>query len=77
LQGVEFEIEPWTPVNSLTWLKVMAEDAGGNMQKELYTIDIVRTVGIEMTKDYFPDYRYDEMPVIVDDSEITFSGKPR
>jgi penicillin amidase len=77
LQGLEYEIEPWTPVNSLTWLKVMAEDAGGNMRKELYTIDIIRTVGIELARDYFPDYRYDEMPVVVDDSEITLWGKPR
>lgn len=26
LQGHELEIEPWTPVNTLTWLKLMAED---------------------------------------------------
>ncbi|MBA7626786.1 Acyl-homoserine lactone acylase QuiP [subsurface metagenome] len=70
LQGVEFEIEPWTPINTLTWLKIMAEDLGANMQKELYSIDLIRAVGVELIADYFPSYREGEMPFIVADREI-------
>ncbi len=75
MKGLDLKIEPWTPVNTLTWFKVMAEDAGGNMRKELYTIDIIRTVGIKLARDYFPEYDYINKPVIVNDSEISFSGK--
>lgn len=57
LQGHELEIEPWAPVNTLTWLKLTAEDMSGNMGKELYTIDLIRAVGLEMTADFFPAYR--------------------
>ena len=75
LQGLDLEIEPWTPVNTLTWFKVMAEDAQGNMREELYRIDIIRTVGIELAQDYFPEYDYVNDPIVVNDDEITFSGK--
>ncbi len=73
LQGVPIKIEPWEPVNSLTWLKLMALDLGANMRKELYTIDLVRSMGIEKTRDFLADYRYDRMPVIVADSELPAS----
>jgi len=75
MQGQDLEIEPWTPVNTLTWLKVMAEDLQGNMRKELYIIDIIRTAGIELAIDYFPEYDHVNDPVVVNDDEITFSGK--
>lgn len=77
LQGHELEIEPWNPVNTLTWLKIMAEDMSGNMGKELYTIDLIRAVGLEMTADFFPAYREEEMPFVVTDSEIIAQGKER
>lgn len=77
MQGLDLEIEPWTPVNTLTWFKVMAEDADGNMRKELYTIDIIRSVGIDLARDFYPEYDYINNPVIVEDSEISFSGKKR
>jgi penicillin amidase len=74
LQGLDLEIEPWTPVNTLTWYKVMAEDAQGNMRKELFTIDLIRTAGIDLTMDYFRVFDPKD-PVVISDHEITFSGK--
>jgi penicillin amidase len=73
LQGVPVTIEPWTPVNSLTWLKLMALDLGANMRKELYTIDMIQSLGLEETEDFLANYRYDQMPVIVLDSELPVS----
>jgi len=35
LMGAEFEIEPWTPVNTLTWIKVMSQDLGANIKNEI------------------------------------------
>ncbi len=69
LQGVDVEIEPWTPINTLTWAKVMAYDLGGNMDDELERIELIRAVGLEMTADFIPEFRSD-FPVIVSDEEL-------
>jgi len=68
LQGVKFEIEPWVPQNSLTWAKLMSEDLGGNMRREMYTIDLIQKLGLSLTRDFFGTYRVGEMPFIVADS---------
>ena len=70
LQGVDVEIEPWEPVNSLTWLKIMAYDLGGNLQEELNHIDLVARVGLEKAMEFYPEYRIEDMPVIVPDAEL-------
>ncbi len=35
LTGLDYEPEPWTPVDSLAWLKAMAWDLRGNMDDEI------------------------------------------
>ena len=70
LQKVPFTIEPWVPQDSLTWLKVMAQDLGSNMRRELYTIDLIQKMGLSLARTFFGSYRYGEMPVIVADSEM-------
>jgi penicillin amidase len=70
LQGVKVEIEPWSPVNTLTWLKIMALDLGGNMRRELYSLDLLHTLGVQLTRDYFGTYRPGDMPYILQDSEL-------
>ncbi|MBN2323992.1 MAG: penicillin acylase family protein [Spirochaetes bacterium] len=77
LTGVEFEIEPWEPVNTLTWIKVMSQDLGSNMEVELKNIEMIRAVGLEMAADFLPPYREDEMPYIVSDDELIFIGGGR
>ena len=69
LKGVEPEIEPWTPSNSLTWFKLMAEDLCANMDRELTRVDLIRSVGIEMAEQFFPAYRENEMPFVIDEDE--------
>jgi penicillin amidase len=73
LQGVPVTIEPWKPVNSLTWLKLMALDLGANMRRELYTMDLIQAMGLEKTNELLARYRYDQMPVIVPDDELPAS----
>lgn len=70
LKGVRGEIEPWTPVNSLTWFKMMAEDLSFNKWAELYMVDLIRAVGYEMAKDFFPPYPDGELPSIISDKEL-------
>ncbi|MEE8440609.1 MAG: penicillin acylase family protein, partial [Spirochaetia bacterium] len=70
VQGVEIEIDPWKPEHSLAWVKVMAQDLGSDLTEELLRLDVIRSVGIEMAKDYFSPYRYDEFPTVLLDEEL-------
>jgi penicillin amidase len=70
LRGVEFEIEPWEPVNSLTWIKVMSLDAESTMEEELDNIERIRAVGLGLAADFLGPYRDDTMPYIVSDDEL-------
>ncbi len=74
-QGVEVEIEPWSPVNSLTWAKVMAYDLGGNMENEIEKVELIRAVGTEMVQAYIPSFRED-FPYIVPDEELELMDFP-
>lgn len=64
LTGVEFEPEPWTPLNTLTWAKVMAWDLGGNMDTELLRAHITARLGAPAASVLVPPYPKD-YPVIV------------
>ncbi|MDY6875049.1 MAG: penicillin acylase family protein [Chloroflexota bacterium] len=62
--GVEFEPEPWTPLNTLTWAKVMAWDLRGNMDDELVRAHIAARMGTSAVGVLVPPYP-DGYPVIV------------
>jgi penicillin amidase len=64
LTGVKFEPEPWTPLNTLTWAKVMAWDLGGNMDAELLRAHIAARLGTSAINELMPPYPED-YPVIV------------
>ena len=70
LQGVKVSIEPWGPIDSFTWGEAMAQNLGGNMQREIYSLELIQELGLGRTRDFFGTYRYDELPVIVSDSEL-------
>ncbi len=73
LQGVDVTIEPWTPVNTLTWAHVMSQDLGGNYDAELARIDLIRTVGYDKMLDLYPPFRSD-FPYIIPDDELKAMG---
>ncbi|CAM3445606.1 penicillin acylase family protein [Nocardioides dubius] len=58
LDGLDYEPEPWTPVDSLAWLKAMAWDLRGNMQEEVNRALALVEVGKEQVADLYPDYPY-------------------
>jgi penicillin amidase len=60
-----YEIEPWTPVNTLTWGKAMAWDLRGNMDKEIERAVLLKTLTPEQVAELYPAYPEDH-PVIVD-----------
>jgi len=64
LNGVRFEPEPWTPLHTLSWAKVMAWDLGGNMSDELLRAHIAARLGTSAVDVLVPPYPT-TYPVIV------------
>ena len=64
LTGVKYEPEPWTPVNTLSWAKVMAWDLGGNRSAELTRAHIAARLGVSAVDELMPPYSEDH-PTIV------------
>lgn len=65
----EYVPEPWTPLHSLTWAKVMAFDLSGNMEEELRRVVLEKTWGEERAAELYPPYPEDH-PVIVSSGEL-------
>jgi penicillin amidase len=64
LTGTKVEIEPWAPVHSLAWGKVMALNLGGNMDNEIWRARIAAELGQEALAELETPYPAD-LPVIV------------
>ena len=64
LLNAGYKIEPWTPVNSLTWGKAMAWDLRGNMGAEIERAALLKTLTPKQVEALFPPYPQDQ-PVIV------------
>jgi penicillin amidase len=77
LTGVSFDPEPWMPLNSLSWAKVMAWDLGGNRSDELTRANILAVLGSEALEELMPPYPAD-YPVIVSHAlnEATLGSVP-
>ncbi len=77
LTGIQVEPEPWTPLDTLCWAKVMSWDLGGNMDSELLRAHIAAILGTAAVDVIAPPYP-DEHPVIVPHtlSEATLRSVP-
>jgi penicillin amidase len=77
LTGVRFEPEPWTPLNTLTWGKVMAWDLGGNRSSELTRAHIAARLGLNAVDELMPPYP-EGQPTIVNEqlTEATLASVP-
>jgi penicillin amidase len=64
LINADYQIEPWEPLNSLTWAKVMAYDLGGNMESEIYRARLLKSFSPQQAHELLPDYPQDH-PYIV------------
>ncbi|OHD74521.1 MAG: hypothetical protein A2V99_08525 [Spirochaetes bacterium RBG_16_67_19] len=69
LQGVKVRIQPWTPVDSIAWGKMMAYDLGGNHETERLHLEVLRSAGLRGWASFFAPYRPD-MPITVSDEEL-------
>ncbi len=61
-----YRVEPWTPVDSLAWLKAMAWDLRGNYNDELTRARLSRRgISVKQIALLYPPYPYDTNPPIL------------
>ncbi len=72
-QGVSYKPEQWTVLNTLTWLKVLAWDLGGNLKDELIRVKLIQTIGWEASLELRPLYPGDH-PIIVPNPVVGFDA---
>ncbi|WP_372728091.1 penicillin acylase family protein [Nocardioides sp.] len=65
LGGLSYRPEPWTPVDSLAWLKAMAWDLRGNMDDEIDRALALAEHTPDEVAELYPDYAYLEHAPIV------------
>ena len=63
LSNRDYHPEPWKPIHSLTWAKVMSWDLSGNMNTEITRAILLKTHSMEQVQQLFPHYPADH-PVI-------------
>ncbi len=57
--------EPWTPVDSLAWLKAMAWDLRGNMENEIDRVIAATKVSTDRVATLYPGYPFkDHAPIV-------------
>lgn len=65
LTGLDYEPEPWEPVDSLAWLKAMAWDLRGNMDEEIARVRAGLDHTPEEVAELYPAYDTEAHPPIV------------
>ncbi|MFY1677304.1 MULTISPECIES: penicillin acylase family protein [unclassified Streptomyces] len=75
----DYAPRPWSPVDSVAWLKAMAWDLRGNMRDEIDRALMTSRLGPQQIADLYPTYPYDRNTPIVQDGEYdeptgTFDG---
>jgi penicillin amidase len=58
--------EPWTPADSLGWIKMMAWDLGGNWRNELLRLRLAKAMPLERIHELLPPYPGEKYPEIVE-----------
>jgi penicillin amidase len=74
-----YRVEPWTPADSLAWLKAMAWDLRGDYNDELARARLSRSKSVKQISLLYPPYPYDRnLPILSEDdwspSEATTSA---
>ncbi len=71
LTNGDYEIEPWSPVDSLAWLKAMAWDLRGNMESEIARAVLLASgLTVEQVEDLYPGYPYERNEPIVESGAV-------
>lgn len=68
LQNSDYVVEPWDPIHTLTWAKLMSWDLSGNLSQEVERAELSRTIDAERLAEMLPPYPEDR-PVIVETAD--------
>ncbi len=60
------KLEPWTPADTLGWIKMMAWDLGGNWREELLRMRLSKTLPLARIHELLPPYPGESPPEIAD-----------
>ena len=74
LQLPDAEVEEWTPLDSLTWLKAMAWDLRGNYTDELARARLTGRLSPAQIAEIYPPYDTDAHPPILSSDEWSPAG---
>ncbi len=74
LMNPGYKPEPWKPLHSLTWGKVMAYDLGRNFQSEIERTVLLKTLNLAQVEELFPPYPQDS-PAILPDLQKRKTGE--
>ncbi|HLR93410.1 MAG TPA: penicillin acylase family protein [Jiangellaceae bacterium] len=74
LTGAPSAPEPWTPVDSLAWLKAMAWDLGGNMSDEIDRALLYDRLTPEQVEALYPDDPIGRHGTILSEDEFSHTG---
>jgi len=66
LQNPGYSPEPWTPVDSIAWLKAMAWDLRSNLEDEIDRALLASELPPEEVSRLHPDYAWGSMPTIIE-----------
>ena len=67
-----WEIEPWTPLNTITWGIVMADDLSGNWGDEVSRAELIQQLGEAQIATLLPGYPYENRPVMIPTDAMPF-----
>jgi len=62
--------EPWSPIDSISWVKMMAWDLGGNWRSELLRMRLAKTLPMARIHQLLPPYPGEPVPAIADLKEL-------
>lgn len=71
-----WEIEPWTPLDTIAWAIVMSDDLSGNWSGEIRRANMIKELGASTVANLEPFYPYDSRPVIAPTTEMSIEFEP-
>jgi penicillin amidase len=64
LQTQGYTPEPWEPIDTLTWARMMAWELRSNMEQEIWRAIWAGEVGVERAERLFPDFPEDKLTIL-------------
>ncbi|MDY6917248.1 MAG: penicillin acylase family protein [Chloroflexota bacterium] len=75
LVGVDIDVEPWTPADTLAFAKIMAWDLGPGVSREVTRASLYQVLGQQMTDQWMtPSWPYGEKPTILQPEDLPITG---